>query len=116
MSKTNFVKCGDVLLIISCVLLSACRSTSASNTPSESEMEVILHATVVSIEDDSMEVVINEDDVKDDMIYTVSIENCEFHIDRDVLTKDYPILIVPAETFDATDTSLEAVKVYGLGN
>ncbi len=116
MSKTNFMKCGLVLLIISCVLLSACRSSSAGDAPSESEMEVILHAAVVSIEDGSMEVVINEDGVKDDMIYTVSIENCEFHIDRDILTEDYPILIVPTETFDATETSLVALKVYGLGN
>lgn len=116
MSKINFMKCGCVLLIISCILLSACRSSSASATPSESEMEVILHAMTVSIEEDFMEVVINEDGVEDDMIYTVSIENCEFHIDRNILTEDYPILIVPTETFDAADTSLEALKVYGLGN
>ena len=61
-----------------------------SAAPNESEMEVILHATVVSIEDDSMEIVINEDGAEDNMIYTVSIENCEFHIDRDILTQDYP--------------------------
>ena len=116
MSKPNFLKCRLVLLIILCVLLFACSSSSASDTPSESEMEVILYARIVSIKDDSMEVVISEDGVNDDMIYTVSVENCEFHIDRDILSEDYPILIVPAETFDATDNSLDALKVYGLGN
>ena len=105
-----------ILIMAGILTLFAGCKAKAAESPNEEEMELALHARVIKISEDRMEVTITEDNVDEDRIYSFSIEDCEFYIERDVISNGVPILIIPSETFDSENTSPIAKKVYGLGN